>query len=219
MKRIAFYGGTFDPVHNGHLAIGRALVEQFTLDRFVFIPAFHAPHKRRIKPTSGYDRFAMICLMTQDEDGLQVSKLELELPERPYSVETLARLIEQYPNDQLFFVMGADSWMDIRAWRKWEKVLLMTNHIVVTRPGIEIASGHVTQVIRRRIVDLRESLDATKIVNGTGATEMRIYFTDTVNMDVSASSIRNSICDGDPLWTNDVPPAVANYIQKYQIYS
>ncbi|MBK6722263.1 MAG: nicotinate-nicotinamide nucleotide adenylyltransferase [Acidobacteria bacterium] len=120
-KKIAFYGGSFDPVHRGHLAIGDALLSQFGLDEFVFIPAFHAPHKRRTKPTSAYDRYAMLCLATQGREDISVSRMEFDMPERPFSIETLGRLNEIYPNDQIFFVMGADSWMDIRTWREWEK--------------------------------------------------------------------------------------------------
>ncbi len=80
MKRIAFYGGSFDPAHNGHLAISRAIVEQFELDEFVFIPAFHAPHKVRLKPTSAYDRYAMLCIATENSPNISVSKIEIEVP-------------------------------------------------------------------------------------------------------------------------------------------
>src|SRR5512140_2188372 len=110
MKRIAFYGGSFDPVHNAHIAIGRALLDQFDLDEFVFIPAFHAPHKLRKEPTSAYDRHAMLCLATQNDSKLSISKMELETPDRPYSVETLKRINAETPGDEVFFVMGADSW-------------------------------------------------------------------------------------------------------------
>ena len=92
MKRIAYYGGSFDPVHNGHVAIAKALTGQFELDEFVFIPAFHAPHKVRLTPTSAYDRYAMLCIVTQNEPSVRVSKMEIEMPERPYSVETLGRI-------------------------------------------------------------------------------------------------------------------------------
>ena len=143
-KRIAFYGGSFDPVHRGHLAIAKTLLEQFDLDEFVFIPAFHAPHKLRKEPTSAYDRYAMLCLVTQNEPKICVSKMELEMPDCPYSVETLTRLNNEFPNDEIFFVMGADSWMDITTWREWEKVLSLSNHIVVTRPGVDIGFSHVT---------------------------------------------------------------------------
>jgi len=213
-QRIAFYGGSFDPVHNGHLAIAHALLMQFGLDRFVFIPAFHAPHKKRSRPTSAYDRFAMLCILTQNDPRMSVSKMEIEMPERPFSVETLERLNTELPNDDIFFVMGADSWMEITAWREWEKVLTMANHIVMTRPGTNIDLTHVTDEIRGLIIDLR---------NGNGqrhtSQERHIYLTDTVQVDVSATDIRQKLRSGDASWRADVPPEVAKYIDKYQIYS
>ncbi len=217
MKRIAFYGGSFDPVHRGHLAIAHALLKQFELDEFVFVPAFHAPHKLRKRPTSAYDRYAMLCLVTQNEPKIYVSKMEIEMPERPYSVETLTRLNNERPNDEIFFVMGADSWMEITLWREWEKVLSLSNHIVVTRPGIEIGFSHVTDEIQRRIIDLRSEPGA--IAPGSSSHPHSIYVTDAVKLDISATEIRRSIRENHPSWHLDVPAEVANYIEKYQIYN
>ncbi len=214
MKKIAFYGGSFDPVHRGHLAIAHALLDQFSLDEFVFIPAFHAPHKLRKSPTSAYDRYAMLCLITQNEPKFRVSKMEIEMPERPYSVETLTRLNAELPNDEIYFVMGADSWMDITTWREWEKVLALSNHIVVTRPGVEIGTGHVTDAIRKRIIWKKFGM-----AQGTSRNSPSIYITDAVNLDFSATEIRQKIRANDPSWRKDVPAEVANYIEKYQIYN
>jgi nicotinate-nucleotide adenylyltransferase len=214
MRRIAFYGGTFDPPHIGHLAIAEKILKAFSLDEFVFIPAFHAPHKTRITPTSPYDRFAMLCLATSEMSGIKVSKMEIDIPERPYTVETLGRLKTLYPNDKMFFVMGADSWMDICSWREWEKVLLMTDHIVVTRPGSTISTDHVSDVVKERVIDARGLSDIT-----TPSDAAHIYLTDAVNIDVSASAIRAVIRNGAPDWLAQVPTSVANYIEKYQIYS
>ena len=224
MKRIAFYGGSFDPVHRGHLAIAHALLDQFELDEFVFIPAFHAPHKLRKRPTSAYDRYAMLCLITQNEPKICVSKMEIEMPERPYSVETLTRLNNERPNDEIFFVMGADSWMEITAWREWEKVLSLSNHIVVTRPGVEIGFSHVTDEIRERIVDLRQEEEKRRkgeeeTPHSALRTPHSIYVTDAVNLDISATEIRQKIRENDLSWHKDVPAEVANYIEKYQIYN
>jgi nicotinate-nucleotide adenylyltransferase len=216
MKRIAFYGGSFDPVHNGHLLIAQRLSALFDLDEFVFIPAFHAPHKPDRKPTSAYDRYAMLSLATRDEPQIRVSKIEIELPEKPFTVETLAALKTKYPDGAIFFVMGADSWMDIRTWREWEKVLTMANHIVVTRPGYEIGFDHVTDEIRERIVDTRNNNGTWGLGPGTG--EGRIYITDAVLLDVSATNLRKNIKDGVPGWHDQVPAEVAKYIEKYQIY-
>jgi nicotinate-nucleotide adenylyltransferase len=214
MKRIAFYGGSFDPVHNGHLAVAQALLDQFRLDVFVFVPAFHAPHKSRLTPTSAYDRYAMLCLITQNEPSIRVSKMEVELPEKPFSVETLNRLKTELPADEIYFVMGADSWMDIKTWRDWETVLGLTNHIVVTRPGTEIAISHVTAEIRDRIVDLRGTQGKIDI-----SSEAHIYITDRVNIDISATEIRKMVREREGEWRTHVPSEVAIYIEKYQIYN
>jgi len=226
-RRIAFFGGSFDPIHRGHYAIARALIDQFELDRFVFIPAFHAPHKTRLKPTSAYDRYTMICLLTAGDPKLFVSKMEIQMPERPYSVETLARINADLPDDRIFFVMGADSWMDIKTWREWESVLTMSNHIVMTRPNVRLGIEHVTDEIRGRIIDLRNKSGASSLTDSdfapgarsSGSTRKNhIYITDTVNLDVSATMLRRQIRENMSEWKADVPQEVANYIEKYQIY-
>ncbi|HRI04107.1 MAG TPA: nicotinate-nucleotide adenylyltransferase [Pyrinomonadaceae bacterium] len=219
MKRIAFYGGSFDPPHRGHLAIADALVEQFGLDSFVFIPAFHAPHKARLKPTSAYDRYAMLCLATQNPANVMVSRMEIEVPERPYSVETLSRIIKQMPDHEIYFVIGADSWRDILTWREWKKVLTMVNIIVVTRPGVEIGVDHVTEEIRDRIVDLRNGSEPGAVATGFRSETTAIFISDAVNMDISATEIRRKIRESDPTWHQDATAEVANYVEKYQIYS
>ena len=214
MTRIAFYGGSFDPVHRGHLAVADRLIDLFDLDEFVFIPAFHAPHKKRLEPTPAIDRYTMLCLATNSEPNMSVSKLEIEAPNRPYTVETLTRLNDLLPDSQLFFVLGADSWWDIRTWREWEKVLTLTNHIVVTRPGFEVSGDHVTEEVRARIIDLRGQ-EEPQIANGNS----QIYFTDAVNLEISASEIRKKIRVRDDEWRDDLTLEVAKYIEKYQIYS
>lgn len=217
MKRIAFYGGSFDPVHLGHTTIAERLTADFGLDEFVFIPAFHAPHKQEQKPTSAFHRYAMLCLATIDNTAFKVSTMELDLPEKPYTVETLERLNQDLRDAQIFFVMGADSWQDILTWRDWENVLRMSNHIVVTRPGYEIDFSHVTEEIRGCIVDLRNS-DTNDADVGLEGDENKIFITDAVEMDVSATRIRQTVRDNSSRWQMFVPFDVANYIEKYQIY-
>jgi nicotinate-nucleotide adenylyltransferase len=213
--KIAFYGGSFDPVHRGHLAIANRVIGLFELDEFVFVPAFHAPHKKRLAPTPAVDRYAMLALATNNEWNISVSKIEIDVPHKPYTFETLERLNELLPDANLFFVMGADSWRDIRTWREWEKVLTLTNHIVVTRPGYDLSGDHLTEEIHDRIVDIRAEADP-KIEYGD---RNKIYFTDIVNLGISASDIRKKIGEENEDWRDDVTLEVAKYIEKYQIYS
>lgn len=213
-KRLAFFGGSFDPVHLGHLSTARRLTELFRFDEFNFIPACHAPHKRRNTPTPALDRYAMLCLATESEPQLRVSKMEIEQPDKPYTFQTLSRLNEQHPNDDIYFVMGADSWADITTWFEWEKVLALSNHVVMTRPGYQIEKGHVTNAVRERIVDVRGEHRVEPPSGGSS----KIYFSDAVSLDISASSIRLRIAEGDPSWKSDVSENVVNYIEKYKIY-
>lgn len=216
-RNIAFFGGTFDPVHLGHLSIAKTLVDLFDLHSFHFLPAFHAPHKPDSKPTSGYHRFAMLTLATDDELKISVSTLELDHARSRYSFDTLTELMTIYPQDRVFFVMGADSWMDIRTWHRWEEVLLLTDHIVVSRPGYAISFDHVSDAVRERIVDARgeKGSIATRNTRNTPT----IYFTDAVHFDISATDIREDIRDDAVLdRTDDVPDVVAKYIEKYELY-
>lgn len=219
-KRIALYGGTFDPVHVGHMAVASGLIESFDLDEVLFIPAHVAPHKRDSMVSPPLHRYAMLALATEDEDAMRISTVELEAPERPYTFETVAlfqhKLGEQA---QLFFVMGADSWSEITTWREWERLLLMTDHLIVARPGYDLRDDGLPPLIRERIVDLRgiekkEILARLAELDGT-----HLLVTDAVFMNVSATAIRESISVGnDSKWLPLVLPRVADYITKYGLY-
>lgn len=211
--KIAFYGGSFDPPHLGHMAIAHALLRRFDLDEFVLVPAFHAPHKKRAAPTSAFDRYAMLSLVTANEPRISLSKIEIEQPSPTYTVETLFKLKSMLRDARIFFVMGADSWSQIRTWREWQSVLTLTDQIVMTRPGFALGTEHVTSEIRKRIIDLRSS-DVEIVVDG----QPHIYFTDAVDVNISATNIRRMIREGDDTWREQVPKEVANYIEKYQIY-
>jgi len=194
-KRIALYGGTFDPVHLGHLEVARRVSELFEIEQVVFIPAQIAPHKIGRPVTEPIHRYAMLALATQDDPRLVISTFELEAPDRRYTVDTVAEFQRRLgAATELFFIMGADSWSEITTWRDWERLLTMTNHIVVTRPGYEVPPAP----------------------RGTGD---RIFFTDAVMKDISATNIRRLASAGRHEELKDlVPQTVANYIKKYQIY-
>lgn len=214
MKKIAYFGGTFDPVHNGHLAIARSLVEAFELDRFLFLPAFHAPHKPDRPPTSGYHRYAMLSIATQNDPKIAVSTLELEKREKRYTIDTLPELHGLHTESRVFFVMGADSWADIRTWKEWEKVLLSSDHIIVTRPGYDVDFDHVTDAVRERIIDIRGRRNAA-IESESGK---RIFITDAVQFDTSATELREDLSDGKLDREDEIPAEVAKYTQKYELY-
>src|SRR5688572_16232914 len=162
-QRIALYGGTFDPVHVGHLEVARKVLPLFEIEKVLFIPAQLAPHKVGRPVTEPIHRYAMLALATQNDPQLLISTFELDAPDRRYTVDTVEHFRTKFGDSaELFFIMGADSWSEIRTWREWERLLKIVNHIVVTRPGHEV----------------------DKTLPGPDA---RVSFTDAVINDVSSS--------------------------------
>jgi nicotinate-nucleotide adenylyltransferase len=213
-KRIALYGGTFDPVHAGHVEVARRVLQLFEIEKVLFIPAQMPPHKIGRPVTEPIHRYAMLALATQDDPQLSISTFELEARDRRYTVDTVERF-QQVLGDstELFFIMGADSWSEITTWREWERLLSMTNHIVVTRPGYEPAATHAGAT-GERIVDLRGGKASPR---SEGAKQ--IFFTDVVMKDVSATNIRRLASEGRcGELTGLVPGPVLEYIKKYGIY-
>ena len=218
-KRIAIYGGTFDPVHLGHLEVARKVCELFDIDQLLFVPATVAPHKLASDVTPAIHRHAMLVLATQDERCFYVSTFEIEAPNRRYTVDTLAHFAARAGEaEELFFLMGADSWSEVTTWREWERLLDMVNHIVVTRPGYEIDPQILPAQLRERVVDLRGTLDQSKLISeheGKG-----IFITNIVMRDVSSTDIRSAVKDNKFDQLNElVSPAVKQYIKKYELYS
>jgi nicotinate-nucleotide adenylyltransferase len=218
-QRIALYGGTFDPVHAGHLEIARRVAEVFDIETVLFIPAQMAPHKLGRAVTEPIHRYAMLALATQDDPRLRISTFELESPDRRYTVDTVEHFKRELGDStELFFIMGADSWSEITTWREWERLLTMTNHIVVTRPGYEPSTTHVG-AISERIEDLR-NLEGVGALQGDVRDDgARIFLTDVVMKDVSATDIRRRASEGrfEEL-AGLLPGPVLEYIQKYRIY-
>lgn len=217
-KRIALYGGSFDPVHLGHLAVARTISQIFEIDELLFVPAWMAPHKRTREATPALDRYAMLALATQQDARLRISRFELESPERGYTVETLRHFDSALGHvAELFFVMGADSWSEIQTWKEWERLLLMANHIVVTRPGYELELTGMREEVLERIVDTRNGRAAAgREFTGSGK---RIFLTDAVQLGISATEIRQAVRQNDfERLVALVPTPVADYITKYELY-
>ena len=218
-RRIAVYGGTFDPVHNGHLEAARRILKLFALDEVLFMPAYVAPHKQRAIVSSAFHRYAMLVLATEDDDRLRISTAELDARERVYTVETVARLRERFGDTtRLFFIMGADSWTEIRSWRDWERLLHLCDHIVVTRPGYDLDAAGVSAAAGT-VIDLR----------GLGGEEVaallseqkgpRVFISDAVMVEASATDIRAAARAGAREKLAEVIPArVVDYIEKYGLY-
>ena len=215
LRRVAIYGGTFDPVHKGHVEVARRVLELFELDEVLFVPASVPPHKSGI--SSAFHRFAMLALATEHHEQLRLSTIELDEPNRPYAVDTVERLQSEIGSScRLFFMIGADSWSEIKTWHEWQRLLKMCDLIVVTRPGYEL-NGNVPEVARvldGRGMSRQEISELLSSDNGP-----QVFLTDAAMVDVSATAIRVAARSVEVEKLREMVPApVAGYIEKYGLY-
>lgn len=190
----------------------------------LLVPAAVPPHKRGVNITSPYHRMAMLALATADLPQVSILPIELESPDHPYTIETLARIQQRNPNCRLFFIMGADSFRDVTMWREFRRLLTEYDVVVATRPGYppgrdgremkkEGLISHLPDEIQGRVVDLRGGLKPP--VEKAGA--RCIFLTDYVTVDISATDVRLAAAEGRSL-AGIVPTPVADYISKYGLY-
>ncbi len=218
LRRAAIYGGTFDPVHNGHIAVAGRILELFELDEVIFVPACAPPHKRGAGITSAFHRFAMLALATQHDARLRLSTIELEAPDRPYAVDTVERMQNAIGSSRrLFFLIGADSWAEITSWHEWQRLLKMCDLIVVTRPGYDLnrtIPAEIAAVVDTRGLRREEISELLNTDSGP-----RVFLTDAAMIDVAARTIRAAARSrAMEQLRASVPAEVAGYIEKYELY-
>ena len=215
LPQIGVYGGTFDPIHNGHIEVAKDALTLFALDRLLLIPANVPPHKNAATISGANHRYTMTVLATIDDPKLEASLIEIERPDMPYSVQTVARLKERLrlAATDLFFLIGADSFAELHTWREPMKLIESCHLAVMTRPGYDVDLAPIPAPWRDRIVDLR----GIRNVETRQYSETRIFLTDLTWVNVSATEIRKSVADGESIdeW---VPPQVDKYIEKYGLY-
>jgi nicotinate-nucleotide adenylyltransferase len=186
--RIALFGGTFDPIHNAHLAVAREAADGFRLDRVLFIPAAHPPHKQHGAHASYEDRVRMAELATAGDPRFCVSRLE-QGAGRSYSIDTIERVRATLaPDDSLFFIIGADAFAEIQTWRRWREVAEAVRFIVVSRPNSKYDPP----------------------------TEVRFERLDTLSLPVSSSDVRAALAQGRR--PRELPAPVQRYIEDRALY-
>ena len=138
MKKIGLLGGTFDPVHNGHLHLAEQAQRFFNLEKVVFIPAYRSPHKLALEPVSCEHRLSMLTLALEGLPRFSIDKMEINKNEVSYTIETLKELQLNHPEWNMFLILGADAFQDIYTWKQCSQLLDFCNILVGTRPGAEL---------------------------------------------------------------------------------
>lgn len=231
---IGILGGTFDPVHCGHLAVARAAREALGLDAVKLVPTRTPPHRSRAPYASIYHRFALTALAALSVEGLQVSDLELDAPGPSYTSMLLDRLHgEGYGASQIVFIIGADAFAEIATWHNYPAILNRCHFAVISRPGQQ------ADELRARLPDLADrfvtitSASGTRATNGAAVSPVpvpdpravtlasqapAIFLIGAATPDVSSTEIRERWRAGLPI-DGLVPEAVEQYIRRHSLYS
>lgn len=224
VTRLGILGGSFNPVHTGHLHIARHCREIFSLSRVLFVVASLPPHKPPQGLIAFTHRYAMVTLATSGQADFLPSMVELEPPASPYSVDTLAKLARHFnvAGKDLYFLAGGDSLQDVSGWHSSESLLLSYNFVFVVRPGVGTLdlNAMLPPAASARVADCRR-LDADRlsdrVASELAAPECRIFLIDAGAPDVAASQIRGLIRSGQPI-DHLVPAPVRDYILKLNLY-
>lgn len=214
MRRLAAFGGTFDPVHEGHLQAARRAATVLSLDLVVFIPAGCPPHKAGEAISSYCHRFAMLALATRHDDRFVVSELERDATAPSYTVATLQRLRADFTGERIFFLLGSDAFAQITTWHRWRELPDLATLVVLHRPGAAIAGGDPLgpPEFRERLVP------AAALRGGEGEVPKGgIVLLDNEGLDVSASELRRRLRHGERAPAL-LDPAVAAYAVKHGLY-
>jgi nicotinate-nucleotide adenylyltransferase len=200
-RRLGLFGGSFDPIHNGHILPVREARRALGLERVVYLPTARPPHKgaRFAPPLS---RWTMVELALLDEEGLEASPLELTPDSPAYTVDTLETFRRADPAAELHLIVGADSFADLPHWRRWREILELARLAVLVRPGWEVA----------RLLAAAPPELAAAVESG------RAVFVANPPVAISSTELRDIFSAGRLPPPGAVPEAVVKYVRKYELY-
>lgn len=193
-RRVGVMGGTFDPIHHGHLVAASEVAHRFDLDDVVFVPTGEPWQKRGREVSPAEDRYLMTVIATASNPRFSVSRVDIDRQGPTYTVDTLKDLLRQHPGTELYFITGADALEKILTWRGWEEMLGLATFVGVSRPGFELTDTH---------------LDKTP--------EGRVHLLEIPALAISSTECRRRAAADAPVWYL-VPDGVVQYIAKRNLY-
>jgi nicotinate-nucleotide adenylyltransferase len=216
-QKIGILGGTFNPIHYGHLAAAEEVRDRLKLDRILFIPSSLPPHKLEEDIPSAVQRMEMVRLATADNPLFEPSGIEIKRGGRSYSIDTVEALRQASAGVELFFIIGLDSFLDIQTWREWERLLSSCGFVVIPRPGYlfaDLAKLVFMKDAAQELIGLDQGALKQAVVR-SGA--YAIYLETIPLYDISSTDIRARVKAGASI-KYLLPDTVETYIIKNKLY-
>lgn len=193
-QRLGVMGGTFDPIHHGHLVAASEVADRYGLDQVIFVPTGQPWQKAGKEVSPAEDRYLMTVIATASNPRFRVSRVDIDRPGETYTRDTLRDLHAQHPDSELYFITGADALHSIMTWRKWEELFSLAHFVGVTRPGYELAPERMPEHLAHRL-----------------------SYLEVPALAISSTDCRARAAAGRPVWYL-VPDGVVQYIAKRGLY-
>jgi nicotinate-nucleotide adenylyltransferase len=217
-QRLGILGGTFNPIHYGHLAAAEEVRDRLKLDRILFIPSYLPPHKFEEEVPSAVQRLEMVRLAITGNPFFEPSEIEIDRGGRSYTVDTIEALRQVFPGTELFFITGLDSFLEIQTWHQWERLLTLCNFVVISRPGYhfgDLAKINFMESAARELARLDQGGLQRAMVRSVAFT---IYLEMIPLFDISSTDIRNRVKAGISI-KYLLPDAIETYIITNKLYA
>ncbi len=218
VQKLGILGGTFNPIHLGHLAAAEEVRDRLKLDRVLFIPSFLPPHKHEEDIPSAVQRLEMVRLAISGDPFFKVSDIEVKRGGKSYTIDTIESLIHSNPGAELYFITGLDSFLDIQSWKDWERLLTLCSFVVLSRPGYLFSNLKKIGFMAGSREDLekldRRELDQAVVPSGTN----RIFLERISLYDISSTDIRNRVRRAQTIKYH-LPESVEHYIIENKLYA
>jgi len=214
-KRVGLFGGTFDPVHYGHLRAAEEIRQILTLDKIYFIPSAIPPHKENSNITPAQDRLKMLRLAVEGNEYFDISELELESDTPSYTVNTLERLTVSHPDFEFYFIVGNELFDDIESWRDYKRLFEFSNFAVITRPGF--SDSDLNKIPLALKEDFRYYNGIENVISYTNKTK-DIVFIEIKGIEISSTDIRAFVKSKQSI-KYLVPDKVEKFILAENLYA
>jgi nicotinate-nucleotide adenylyltransferase len=211
--RIGLFGGTFNPIHLGHLRGAEEVRESFGLRTVVFIPAALPPHKSPEEVAEVKHRLEMVRLAVTTNSSFSLSDVEIKRPGRSYSIDTIRHFREEYPEGHLYFILGGDAFTEIETWKEFRSLFSLCNFIVMARPGFwkTPLPAQLPEALKQV---LRYDREVSGWVHNSGHT---LHFQEITFLDISSTKVRELLERGESV-RYLIPGEVGAYIRRYGLY-
>jgi nicotinate-nucleotide adenylyltransferase len=197
-RKLGVMGGTFDPIHHGHLVAASEVANRFDLDEVIFVPTGQPWQKTAKQVSAAEDRYLMTVIATASNPRFSVSRVDIDRGTLTYTVDTLRDLQRQYPDADLYFITGADALANILTWQDWAELFELAKFVGVSRPGYELNIDQLEQHLRDGPPDALTVIEIPALA-------------------ISSSECRRRAAEGRPVWYL-VPDGVVQYISKRHLY-